>query len=264
MKLKHTVTDLAEVDERFHGLYEGQDDGTYKLGIDLGDHESDLRNNRDRLLDEKKNISKENHELKLRLSQLESKEHEREQESLIAKQDFEGALNLRQQKYETEVQELQQQLAQYKDHIKSEMLHREVNQIASKLFGEDADIFESKVAERVTVTGDNVSNFKVQVLDINGNPSDMTPDHLITEFKGNDRLQRYIKGRDSSGGDASGTTGSVNSEVGSGEWDNVFNPDSRDTYSPMRQQDLKKQNPELYKQLFDKYKLGDPLALLTN
>lgn len=150
-------------------------------------------------------IQEENARLQAKVN--EANKHKKEAERLAKQKEREEAEakgNYEQlfKSSESEREALQQQL----EEIRQESASKEVNNLALKAASElaegpNAEILADYIARRLKFTDDGV-----KVTDNDGNLTVSTLDDLKREFKGSARFASLIKGRQSSGGGASGGT----------------------------------------------------------
>ena len=249
MALAKILATLEGLDEKYTPLYTKNDDGAYVLNIEIDNTgEPDLtglKSKNTELLD--KNIK-----LKQRLDALETEEEKRADKKLLDDKEFDTLLTNKEAKWQTKLDEANGRLETLQKQTKNTLLEVQANKIANTLFGEDADVFMSQVKSRLT-TIEKDGNFEIQILDINGNASTLTDAQLIEEFKGNTKLQKFIVGRDSSGGDAGGGSGNLDKGT---KYDNYYDESHAD-YSPTKQGELQDENPTLHAKLVEKFGLND-------
>lgn len=247
--LQKTVSDLLTVDEKYRGLYVDMGDGTHSLDITIPGYEpvDGLKNKNAELLDKLATQKANTQKLKDEVAK-------KNEADLIAKNQFDQVLATRASEFQEKQTAAQAEIERLQGTIKKNMLDQAVSKVAVELFGESADILKSNVADRFSVVEDGES-FKVQILDVNGQPSNMTTDQLVESFKSDERLQKFIVGRDSTGGGAAagqpGATASTDAA-----WDKFFDRNSKEI-SITKQLELQEKDPAMYERLKAKHEI-DP------
>lgn len=243
--LKPIVADINIVKEEHRGLYTQTADGAWALNISIEGHEpvAGLKAKTNELLGEVKTTKSEN-------ARLQAEATARAEKDLIAKNEFDKVLASRQADFDKKAADAQLKIDGLQGKIKNSLMDKALTDVATQLFGKDADIFKPSIAGRFDIIEDG-DGFSVQIKDINGNASAMTSDQLIEEFKADERLQKFIVGRESSGGGAPG--GSAGTSVGADEaWATFYDRKSSD-FSLSKQIELEDKDPEMHKRLSSKF-----------
>jgi hypothetical protein len=247
--LEKTVTDLSTVDEKYRSLYVDMQDGSFSLDIEIPGYEpvDGLKSKNVELLNK---LATEKAE-KQRLRDEAAKKTEAD---LIAKNQFDQVLATRAAEFKEKQAAAAAEIERLQGSIKNSMLDAAVSRLSAELFGDSADIFKGHVANRFMVAEENGA-FKVQILDINGQPSNMTHDQLAEAFKADVKLQKFIVGRDSSGGGANaGQPGTI--AATDSAWDQFFDHNSGKV-SLTKQLELLEKDPAMYERLSKKHEI-DP------
>ncbi len=250
--LKKKVPNLDGVDEKYHGLYT-EVNGEFVLDSNVvGDGDTTgMKENSAKLLAEKTALQEQ-------LAALETAATQKNEDELGAKGEYEKLIGIKQEQFDTQLAAANERADTAELALKDSVVTISTQAIAAEVFV-DPELFAHMIQER-TQAVDVGGKLVAQFTDANGNPApQMTAAQLIEEFKNNDKLKRYVKGRDSSGGGAPGADGSGGS-ADDGEWDKYFKPNSPE-YNAMKQGELQDKNPGLYDSLSKKHGLNDPYAI---
>jgi hypothetical protein len=181
----------------------------YELGEDGKYHYQDedftsLRNVADHEKNKRKDIQKRMQKLlDDRNKTLEQKE--REMRDLQDELDsVNGNFQSIKDRYEQQLKEKEEIAQRRLDRLRKQAADREVDKVATDLFGEDAPIFRHLVEKRIVGTLDDDENSSIKVLDANGAETDLTLDQLVANLKEDKSLQRFIAASNASGGGSNG------------------------------------------------------------
>lgn len=95
------------------------------------------------------------------------------------------------------------EVSQYKDMVVGLTSKAEATKLASKLFGDKADLLQVHVESRIK-TEFTEDGPKIRVLDALGQPSALSLDELYEEFKTDDKFAPFVIASKASGGGATG------------------------------------------------------------
>jgi len=245
--LKKLVATLDGIDEKYHALYEKQEDGTFKLLIEVeGEDVSGLKANSAKIKAEKL-------VLQTRLEALEKASQTAEEDGLAAKGEYEKLLEIKQTQFDEQLKSANDRADTATQTLKSSLLTATINKLATDLAGDKADLLKPHIRTRLSVD----ENSNVVISDINGNASTMTIDQLSEEFKKNTLFDTVLKGRQSSGGGAGGGSGSGGNESQT-EWEKFYD-EKNSAYSPDKQFELSEKDKELHEQLKKKFGIGSSI-----
>ncbi len=241
--LKKTIQDLSEVSEEYRALY-SEVDGTLTLNIEIEDTGvTGLKNNNQALKSEKL-------KLQARLNDLEDQMNQKTEEELASKGDYEELLATKEKAFQEKLVQANEKAEQATTLFRDSILDREVQKIATELAGDNAMLITPHLKSRLSVNEEN----QIAITDVLGNASLLTSADLVKEFNDNE-IYKPLTQRASSGSGASGSeTQNATTDV-----ERYFNPQHAD-YSPTKQGDIEKSDPEIYKSMSSKFGLDDPFA----
>lgn len=187
--------------------YEEGDDGMYHY---TDDEYTGLRNVADHEKQKRKEIQQKMQKL-LQDREMALKEKEDAMQQLQDQLDtLNGDYKSIQSRYEEKLQKERELSIRRQQMLEKREADLEVDKIAYELFGDDAPILRSQVEKRIRgYTDEESDSVKVQILDEDLKPSDLTREQLIASFKENKALQKFIKASNASGGGSNGQGGSA-------------------------------------------------------
>jgi len=260
--LKQKVADISTVPEKYRGLYTEGEDGIFILDSEVATDDSGLKDNNQKLLDEKRKIAQDKLNLQAQLDTLNSDKATAAEKLLVEQGKFDELLTQKQTTFDTQLQTANERADSAIMTLKKSLIDSAVKTLALELAGsERAALIEPHLANRVQVNEVD-GTLTVQYTDINGTPTATSSDALITEFKNNEMFKPILNGRNSSGGGGDGGNGGGASDDAA-TWGPFFNPHTS-TYDPGKQAELEAKNPEMYKQLSTKFGLDDPYSGVTS
>jgi len=243
MKFKLTKVEYEALSDGSKESYKVSGDG-YVLDVDVteSDDYQNLINNRNTVLDEKKN------EEKKRLA-LEEEQERAKLKGLEDKQEYEKILGIKEDKFKQDLATSRSNETKLKLQLENSILDAAVESIAYGLAGERAELIKPHLKARMRMEEVN----GVQSLIIKstaGVDSQMTAEDLAKEFKENDLYAPLIAGRNSSGGGTFNDGGDGNNQSEYSKWEEFFIPATRNL---TKQSELSKTDPEMFKKLSEKY-----------
>ncbi len=245
--LHKTINELTEVEEEYRSLYSENGDGGFSLNIEVEDSgvtESDVEG----LKRNQQALKAEKLRLKEKLDSLEIQLNTKEESELEAKGQYDQLLQRKEEEFKEKLAQADTRADEATTLYKDSIISAELSTVANELAGERAKLLMPHLKDRITVDDDN----NLVYTDASDRES------LLKEFKNNDLFAPILKGRDSSGGSANGSTTSSDSV----DIDRYFNPGNPE-YSPMKQGEVQQDNPEMYKSLSTKYGLDKPFETKT-
>ncbi len=232
IKFKVTPEELAELPAEIQALYENG-----KLLIEtppVAPELEGLQANNAAILEEKR-------ALKAKLQTLENQNTQAEQDTLKSQGRFDELLLAKTKEFETKLNEAHESEHSAIELLKSTKLDAAISELALSL-SDNAMLIEPHLRARLRVTDTG----EVEVLDSTGELSAMKIPALREEFENSETFAPLLKLRGSAGAGAktpenNGTDNSI-----------YFDPESQD-YSYEKQEQIKKESPELFKELSKKY-----------
>jgi len=242
MKFRLTKEEYEALGDGAKEFYVVSGEG-YAIDTDVtqSDDYQKLFNNRNDVLDEKKN------EEKKRLA-LEEEQEKAKLKGLEDKQEYEKILDIKEGKHKDALSTARGESARLKLQLENSILNASVESIAYGLAGERAELIKPHLRARMRmVEVDGIQKLMITATD--GTDSQMTKEQLVEEFTKNDLYAPLLAGRDSSGGGSDNGGGGTPGNDFS-QWEDHFKPETRNL---TKQSELAKTDPDLYKRLAEKY-----------
>ena len=233
MKRKITESQYAELSDAIKELYKSEGDAYI---LDLEDDDTGaLKRAKDREAAQRKEAEQRNQELKAQIEELTAKLEDGSNADARKRGDIETLEKSWQDKQAKIEKEYQDKLNGVTSKYSETLLESEAKAIAAKVFGDNATLGVRFVRDRLAP---DVESGTVKVLDEKGQISSLTSEELITEFRTTETYAPLVQ---SGKGSGSGAPGNKNSG-------SVLKKQS--DYNATERVLLKKNNPELYKQIF--------------
>lgn len=235
-----TTEQYQSIPNETKSLYKETNDG-YILSSISNDEVLGLKNNKDNLIQEKR-------DLKEKLDALEAQVSEEQQHKLEEQGNYKTLLETTKADFEDKLQKEQERSQSFKEQLQSNIMTSTLLELTDKLT-DNPSLLSPHLQTRLLINDDN----QLVILDADGNTTSNTIDSLVTEFRESETFKPLVKQEHVPMG--SGATppeaGSQNIGIHS-ELDKFFNPTSSE-FNLGRQVQIKTENPEAYELLYQKY-----------